>query len=140
DALTKSPVWARSALFLTYDEHGGLYDHVEPPPACPPDEHVVPLDDGTEPSFDHYGIRVPFIVVSPYAKPHHVSHRVYDHTSILRFIEARFVMPAMTARDANAEAPWDMFDFSSPAFADPPAIAIPPVDQAKLDACRAIFE
>lgn len=140
DALTRSPQWARSALFLTYDEHGGLYDHVVPPPACPPDDLHVETGDGANPVFDTYGIRVPFIVVSPYAKKHHVSHRVYDHTSILRFIEARFVMPALTGRDANAEAPWDMFDFSSPAHLTPPAVTVPPIDQAKVDACRAIFE
>jgi phospholipase C len=137
----KSPQWSRSALFLNYDEHGGLYDHVPPPDACPPDDLAIPNNPGEpEPVFDAYGIRVPFIVVSPYAKQHHVSHRVYDHTSILRFVEARFVMPALTNRDANAEAPWDMFDFASPAFADPPALTMPTPNQTKLDACKAIFD
>jgi phospholipase C len=136
DALTKSPHWARSALFLTYDEHGGLYDHVAPPPACAPDDQVS--EGGF--AFDQLGVRVPFIVVSPYAKKHHVSHRVYDHASIVRFLEARFVMPAMTGRDANAEAPFDMFDFDAPAFLEPPAITIPPVDPNVLASCKAIFE
>ena len=136
DALTKSPHWSRSALFLTYDEHGGLYDHVAPPPACRPDD--LAAESGF--AFDRLGVRVPFIVVSPYARKHHVSHRVYDHASIVRFLEARFVMPAMTGRDANAEAPFDMFDFDSPAFLDPPAIAIPPVDANVLASCKAIFE
>ncbi len=139
DALTKSPLWSRSALFFTYDEHGGLYDHVPPPEACPPDDLAQPLDDGTVPSFDHYGIRVPFIVVSPYAKKHHVSHRVYDHSSILRFVAARFVMPALTGRDANAEAPWDMFDFDNPPFMDPPVISLPPVDESKKAGCIDVF-
>jgi phospholipase C len=137
DALTKSPQWPRAAMFLTYDEHGGLYDHVVPPAACAPDDLAV---GDPPPTFDHLGIRVPFIVVSPFAKPHYVSHQVYDHTSITRFIEARFVMPAMTARDANALAPWDMFDFESASFAVPPAVTLPEIDQEKVNACRAIFE
>jgi phospholipase C len=46
----------------------------------------------------------------------------------------------LTNRDANAEAPWDMFDFASPAFADPPALTMPTPNQTKLDACKAIFD
>lgn len=139
DALTKSPQWSKSALFLSYDEHGGLYDHVPPPEACPPDDLAEPNSDGALPVFDHYGIRVPFIVVSPFAKKSHVSHRIYDHTSIVRFIEARFVIPALTGRDANAEAPWDMFDFDDPPHLDPPAITIPTVNEAVLATCKSIF-
>jgi phospholipase C len=140
DALTKSPNWSKSALFLTYDEHGGLYDHVVPPPACPPDELTPIGPNGPEEgAFDQLGIRVPMMVVSPWAKKHFVAHHTYDHTSIVRFIEARFVMPALTNRDANAEAPWEMFDFDSPPHADPPAIPIPTVDQAKVDACVQLF-
>jgi phospholipase C len=141
DALTKSPAWSRSALFLTYDEHGGLYDHVVPPAACPPDDHAPDIaPGGAEGGFEELGIRVPMIVVSPFAKRHHVSHRTMDHTSIVRFIEARFVIPALTGRDANAEAPWDMFDFEAAPHADPPSVELPDVDPAKLDACKAIFE
>ena len=139
DALTKSPQWSKSALFLTYDEHGGLYDHVPPPEACPPDDLSVANSDGTMPAFDKLGVRVPFVVVSPYAKKSYVSHRVYDHTSIVRFIQARFVIPALTGRDANAEAPWDMFDFDNPAFLDPPAVTIPTIDEQTLSTCKSIF-
>ncbi|MBK9258958.1 MAG: alkaline phosphatase family protein [Polyangiaceae bacterium] len=142
DALTKSPQWSKSAFFLTYDEHGGFYDHVAPPKACPPDDIAPDLEPGdTDAKFDMLGVRVPFIVVSPYAKKHYVDHRTYDHTSIVRFIEARFQMPALSNRDANAEAPWEMFDFENPPHATPPTIALPPaVDQAKLDACEALFD
>jgi phospholipase C len=143
DALTKSPNWSRSALFLTYDEHGGLYDHVPPPPACAPDDHAPKYEKNevpTEGGFDRLGMRVPMIVVSPYAKKHFVGHQTYDHTSIVRFIEARHRIPALTNRDANAEAPWEMFDFKNPPHATPPSISIPTVDAAKIDACAAIFE
>lgn len=141
DSLTKSPNWSSSALFLTYDEHGGLYDHVVPPPACPPDDTTPILKDGDpDAKFDQLGIRVPFMVVSPFAKKHFVGHRTYDHTSIVRFIEARHRIPALTNRDANAEAPWEMFDFDKPPHATPPAVTIPATDQAKIDACAAVFE
>jgi phospholipase C len=140
DALTKSPAWSSSALFITYDEHGGLFDHVPPPDACPPDDLPAKLAAGDAPGgFDRYGIRVPMMVVSPFAKKHFVGHHVYDHTSILRFIEDRFVIPAITNRDANAEAPWEMFDFAGAPHEKPPAVTIPDVDQTKLDACAKIW-
>lgn len=142
DALTKSPQWEKSAMFLTYDEHGGFYDHVTPPQACAPDDIAPVFKPGdTDAQFDTLGIRVPFYVISPFAKKHFVGHNTYDHTSILRFIEARYQIPALTNRDANAEAPWEMFDFENPPHATPPTIALPPpVDPAKLDACKALFD
>ena len=54
--------------------------------------------------------------MSPFAKPHYVSHTVYDHTSILRFIEKRFGLPTLTDRDAAADPMLDMFDFTNPPF------------------------
>jgi phospholipase C len=65
---------------------------------------------------------------------------VYDHTSIVRFVEARFVMPALTNRDANAEAPWEMFDFTAAPHVEPPAVTMPPIDQSQIDKCKAIFD
>ncbi len=139
-ALTKSPNWSSSALFLTYDEHGGFWDHVPPPAACEPDA-IQPMLESTDPpgAFNQYGVRVPMMVVSPFAKAHYVAHGVYDHTSIIRFIQARFVIPALTARDANAEAPWEMFDFASPPFLTPPTVTIPPLDEAGLTACAKVW-
>ncbi len=113
--LMASPAWPSSALFLTFDEGGGLYDHVPPPPACVPDAYPPLIPQGGVPgTFDHLGIRVPLVVVSPYAKRHYVSHVVTDHTSLLRFVEARFGLPAFTRRDANAVPPFDLFDFDHP--------------------------
>lgn len=57
----------------------------------------------------------------------------------MRFIQARFVLPAITNRDANAEAPWDMFDFASPPHASPPTIPIPTGNQAQIDECASIW-
>jgi phospholipase C len=109
-----------------------MYDHVVPPKACPPDS--LPPDNGASVGFDQLGFRVPLIVVSPYAKHGYVSHAVTDATSILRFVESRFDLPALTARDANADPTSDMFDFAHPDFSVPtlPTVTI---DQAKLAAC-----
>ena len=129
DSLMRSPDWASSALFLTYDEHGGFYDHVPPPPAPVPDAIPPMLQPGdTAAAFDHYGVRVPAVVVSPYAKPHFVSHVVHDHTSILRFIETRFGLPALTNRDAQADPMLEFFDFGHRPFAAPPVLPPAPVD------------
>ncbi len=140
DGLHKSPSWKSSALFITYDEHGGLFDHVVPPKACPPDDLPIKLQPGDpEAAFDQLGIRVPMMLISPYSKKHFVSHRVYDHTSIVRFVEAKFVMPALSNRDANAEAPWEMFDFEGAPHAEPPAVTLPVIDAERVEACKAIF-
>ena len=139
-ALTKSPNWSSSALFVVYDEHGGLFDHVPPPNACPPGDFTPVLQAGDPPGlFDRYGVRVPMMLVSPFAKKHFVAHDVYDHTSIVRFIEARFILPAITDRDANAEVPWEMFDFAGAPHATPPAVTLPDIQQAKIDACKPVW-
>jgi phospholipase C len=135
-------------LFLTYDEHGGLYDHVAPPEACSPDD-IAPdfrtdedkAFDAKSPgtTFDRLGFRVPVVVVSPFAKKSYVSHNVYDHTSITRFIETVFKLPALTNRDANADPMTDFFDFDAVPFATPPSIPEPEVDQARYDECKALY-
>jgi phospholipase C len=129
DAVLQSPAWHKTALIWTYDEHGGWYDHVSPVPAVRPDnvppEITVPPDQPG--AYDYTGFRVPCAVVSPWAKRNHVSHVVYDHTSILKFIEAKWNLPALTYRDANAHNMLDFFDFKAtrPPFADPPTLAKP---------------
>jgi phospholipase C len=136
NALVHSPNWLSSAFFLTYDEHGGFYDHVAPPRAPKPDDIPPMLRPGdVRASFDRYGIRVPTIVVSPYAKRHFVSHRVYDHTSILRFIETRFDLPTLTRRDAAADPMLQMFDFNRVSHRAP-VLAGAPIDPAGVDLCN----
>jgi hypothetical protein len=81
----------------------------------------------TQASFDRYGFRVPVAVVSPYSKRHYVSHVVDDHTSILKFIETRYGLPPLTARDAAADPMLDMFNFTKATFATPPTFAAPSV-------------
>ncbi|HEY1554500.1 MAG TPA: alkaline phosphatase family protein [Kofleriaceae bacterium] len=132
DAALASPQWPSAAVFFSFDEQGGLYDHVPPQPACVPDDIPPILESGdVQAQFDATGLRVPLVVVSPYAKRGYVSHVVTDHTSILRFIEARFGLGALTHRDANAVPPFDMFDFD-----DPPNTSVPQLPDATIDATQ----
>jgi phospholipase C len=112
EASIKSKLWPKMALLYTYDEGGGLFDHVPPPKAC--------LASASEAKFDRLGFRVPLLVVSPYARPHFVSHKTYDHTSILRLVELLHDLPALTGRDANSGALLDLFDFACPTMLDAP--------------------
>ncbi len=134
--MAATSVWPSSALFFTYDEHGGYYDHV-PPPAAPVPDGILPRYTVGDPHalFDHYGVRVPVAVISPYSKPHFVSHVVHDHTSILRFIETRFALPSLTNRDAAADPMLEFFDFNTATFATPPSLPAAVIDQTQLDAC-----
>jgi phospholipase C len=81
NALMQSRAWKNSVLFLTYDEGGGYFDHVAPP------------------QVDAYGMgfRVPTLVISPYAKRGYVSGQLYEHASILKFIERRFGLPTLAS-------------------------------------------
>ena len=114
-AVLDSPAWPRTLLIYTYDEHGGYYDHVAPPAAVAPDSIAPNCESGDVPGgYDIYGPRVPGIVASPYSKPNGVTNVVHDHTSVLATIEAKWNLPALTYRDANARTVEDFLDLSSP--------------------------
>jgi phospholipase C len=128
NAVMASPAWKSTVLVLTFDEHGGYYDHVPPVPAARPDG-IVP-EVGTNTYGDLYswtGFRVPTVVVSPWARANYVSHTVFDHTSILRLIETKWNLPALSGRDANANNMLDTLDFRRPAFLKPPAMPAAPL-------------
>ena len=132
-AVLPSPAWPRTLLIYTYDEHGGYYDHVPPPAVIAPDSIPPKLGPGDFPGgYDLYGPRVPTIVASPYSKPNGVSNKVYDHTSVLATIEAKWNLPALTYRDANARTVRDFLDTSHAALLEPPTIAEPPVPTGTL--------
>ena len=137
DAVMRSPSWRSTLLILNFDEHGGYYDHVRPQPAVRPDG-IVPAV-GSDTYGDLYswtGFRVPAVVVSPWAKKDYVSHTLYDHTSVLRLVESKWNLPALSARDANANNMLDCLDFSRPSFLVPPALK-PAVVPGGAPACIA---
>jgi phospholipase C len=140
-AVGASPLWPSTLLLVTYDEHGGYYDHVPPPVALPPDD-IPPLLNPGESAYDgfaRYGIRVPSVVVSPYARRNYVSHVLHDHTSLLAMVERKWNLPALTYRDANANDLTDFLDLGAlaarqPTFATMPPLAAPG-DTAAALAC-----
>jgi phospholipase C len=108
-------LWESTALLITYDEHGGIYDHV-PPPACTPDGFVAqPQDTGTGKPFffDRLGVRVPAVLVSPWVPQGTVVpiHRVFEHASIPATVTDFFIgdykerSPREKAAASDAVAP-----------------------------------
>ncbi len=96
NAVMNSPQWNSTAIFIAWDDWGGFYDHVDPP------------------KVDQYGlgIRVPGLVISPYARQGYVDHKTYSFESWLRLIEERFGVVPMTGRDNTANDMADAFDFT----------------------------
>jgi phospholipase C len=167
-ALINSPSWKDSIFIETFDENGGLFDHVSPmidgrpiqelavgatgqavgAGKYPTDAAImhVPSPDGikprdlltTDPQNDDFvrtGFRVPLIIVSPFAKVHYVSHTPMDYTAVLKFVEKRFNLTSLTARDAAQADMEEFFDFSSPNL-NPPSPASQPLNLA-CDATKA---
>jgi phospholipase C len=98
-AFARSPQWHRGLFIVTYDEWGGFFDHHEPPHL--PDERANEVD--TE-DFSQAGFRVPTLLASPRSLPGAVDHQRYDHTSVLRFLEWRFL--GAPPRGPRARTPW----------------------------------
>jgi phospholipase C len=98
NAVGQSPYWNTTAIFVTWDDWGGWYDHVRPQ------------------IFNSYelGLRVPLIVISPYARSGFVSHKQHEFGSILKFVEERFSLGSLGYTDARADDLGDCFDFSQP--------------------------
>ena len=140
NALMSSVSWKDSAFILTFDEFGGLYDHVAPQPAVSPDgikpQDLLPGDICTQSTgptcdFTYTGYRLPRIGVAPYTRPHYVSHTVMDTTAILRLIETRFKLTPLTKRDAAQKSMTEFFNFNNAAWLKPPT----PPAQTTSGAC-----
>jgi len=137
NAVMSGPGWPKTLLIWLYDEHGGYYDHVRPHRAVKPDDIRPDITATDRPGgYDRYGFRVPAVIVSPYARPTYVSHRIRDHTAILKFIETKWNIGALTFRDANADDLLDCLDFNNPpAFLEPPTLAPPALAASNPPAC-----
>jgi phospholipase C len=132
NTLINSPSWPNSAFILAYDEEGGLYEHVRPARAVKPDNMAPMLSSTDKPGdFNQTGLRVPMVVISPWARPSFVSHTTRDYTSILRLIEDTFNVSPLTLRDANADNMMEFFDFSAgPRLLTPPVLPAQPTSGA----------
>jgi len=99
NAVGESQYWNSSVVFVFWDDAGGWYDHVPP----------------TKVDYDGYGFRLPLLIISPYAKKKFVSHTLYEHGSILKFIEDRFGLARLSASDTRANSPENYcFDWGAP--------------------------
>ena len=135
EAVTRSPEWGSTVLVINYDEWGGFFDHV--PPAVAPDAN---------PDWGLRGFRVPCLVISPRSRRGSVHHGEFDHTSVLKLVEWRWNLPALTPRDAAARNLAEVLDFqSSPnlsvaRYSVPSTLGFPclPLDAADVAHWRAL--
>jgi phospholipase C len=133
EAIRNSSVWASSVLIVTWDEHGGFFDHVTPPPATAPGD----TQPGTGHNqygftFQQYGVRVPSVVISPLIPKNLVDHRRYDHSCIPKFLETLFGLEPMTARDRNASGLDALITLATPRGDAPVALPAPAVSSIPL--------
>ena len=135
EALRKSSAWSSSVLVVVWDEHGGFYDHVAPPPATPPGD-AGPGSRNNEYGFTfaRYGVRVPAIVVSPYVERGTIDHRVYDHSSVPATLEAQFRLPPLSARDRAANTLLPLLSRTTPRTDAPTLLPAPPAAPARAAA------
>lgn len=127
EAIRNSPQWESSMPVITWDEHGGFFDHVPPPDATPPGDR--PQFQGANRygfAFDHYGPRVPAIVVSPLIPRNTIDHRPYDHSSVLATVERLFNLRPLTARDRAASDLRPLASLAAARTVAPDVIALAP--------------
>jgi phospholipase C len=134
NAVRAGPGWKHTLLIVTYDEHGGCFDHVVPPRATPPDER---RPDGYD--FSQFGVRVPAVIISPYVRPGSVIRPTgttpFDHTSILATLRKLFGFRPLTARDAAAPDLLPLLS-ATPDNDGPAAIVAPAVPPAPEQVAR----
>jgi phospholipase C len=118
EAVTASPNWPHTVMVINYDEWGGFFDHV--PPAAAP----IPASDAVLGSDGLRGFRTPAMIISPWSVRGAVAHGLYDHTSVLKMIEWRWHLSALTVRDASANNLAQALDFTRPNY-DAPQFDVP---------------
>lgn len=136
NAVRSSPCWKQTLLIITYDEHGGCYDHIGPPSATPPDGDINNADQF---DFSAYGVRVPAVIVSPWVAPGSKIRPTrpdadppFDHTSIIRTVRETFALgAALSARDAVAPSLMPALSLAAPNNDGPASLTAQPDDPDK---------
>jgi phospholipase C len=132
---SNGPAWAKTLLIITYDEHGGSYDHVHPPTGAIAPDHVIG-HSGFD--FTRFGVRVPAVLVSPLIPEGTILHAPndgrppFDHTSIIATLRARFGIGALGKRDAAAPDVGSILTRQTPRTDDPLAAIKPPTAAAPV--------
>ena len=125
NAIVAGGLWNNVAIFITWDDWGGWYDHVDPPVKESWDSSMAQRPDDAFPQFNgqpfRYGSRVPCLVVSPYAKAQYVSSQENSHVSLVKFCEDTFGLAPLNDRDASSNGMTDCFDFAQTPLDPPPA-------------------
>jgi phospholipase C len=139
-AIRNSPLWESSMFIITWDEHGGFYDHVAPAGGAvePGDQPAFPGANRYGFRFDQYGPRVPAVVISPLIPANTIDHRPYDHSSILATVERMFKLNPLTRRDRAALDPSGLASLAVPrdvpnVFGEVPLEALAAHQQVRLD-------
>jgi phospholipase C len=115
EAIRNSPHWESSLLIITWDEHGGFYDHVSPGTTVAPGDFITdPDNDHHHFDFQQLGVRVPTVVISPWIQRNTIDHTVYDHSTIPATIEKLLGLGPLTNRDANANDLLHLVSLQSP--------------------------
>ncbi|MGN6603645.1 MAG: alkaline phosphatase family protein [Ginsengibacter sp.] len=115
ESIRNSPLWESSCLVITYDEHGGFFDHVIPPKAVPPGDKCIHESYNRHNfTFDQLGVRVPAVIVSPFVKKNTIDHTLYDHTSVLKTLENWLDLSSFTERDKKANSFEHLFSLDEP--------------------------
>jgi phospholipase C len=133
EAIRNSPLWNSSLFIITWDEHGGFFDHVSPPAAVAPGD-VAQFASANEFGFDfkQYGVRVPGIVISPLIPRDTIDHRSYDHSSIPATLERLFNLQPLTKRDAQANDVLSLASLPAPRTDTPGTIDLQPDKSAAI--------
>jgi phospholipase C len=137
EAIRNSPHWETSLLIVTWDEHGGFYDHVAPPRAVAPGDNAGSKHNQYGFTFEQYGVRVPAVVVSPLIPANVIDHRLYDHASVPATLERLFGLAPLTQRDAKANDVRPLLSLSTPRTDAPLRLPDPaPADKASEEQLR----
>ncbi len=129
ESIRNSKHWENSLLIITYDEHGGFYDHVKPPKARRPDD-IKGTKYGFK--FDRYGTRVPALIISPYIRKNTIDKRLYDHSSISKTLSKIFDTMYLTERDQHANSLTKLLTLDNPRTDTPTRLPNPASDAHDL--------